>query len=95
MFGFASKYALGHDIFSTDENLVVFPSGNWLTDKMYYNQQKQEGKMLNSDETLSADYIETNSALAEKELSVSNSIEIYDLIRRTNESKDVMEGAYK
>ena len=40
MFGFRNKYALGHDIFDIKENVVVFPSGNWLTDKIYYNSSK-------------------------------------------------------
>ena len=57
MFGFRSKYALGHDIFSVDENVVFFPDGNWLTNKMYYNQSKEEGKLLNPDDTVSVDYI--------------------------------------
>ena len=37
MFGFYNKYALGHDIFNhLDDNVVVFPTGNWLTNKVYY-----------------------------------------------------------
>lgn len=42
MFGFNNKYALGHDIFNIDNNVVVFPSGNWLTDKIYYNSAKED-----------------------------------------------------
>ncbi|MBQ9181043.1 MAG: sulfatase-like hydrolase/transferase [Bacilli bacterium] len=94
MFGFNSKYALGHDIFSIDENVVIFPGANWLTDKMYYNQQKSEGKLLDSNETVSVDYIEKYCKLAEEELSISNSIEVYDLIRKTKESQSVIEGGY-
>lgn len=42
MFGFTNKYALGHDIFSIadeDENVVIFPTGNFVTDKVYYESQ--------------------------------------------------------
>ena len=58
MFGFYNPYALGHDIFSIDENVVIFPDGNWVTNKMYYNSQKEEGMLLQSNEIVSADYIE-------------------------------------
>ena len=45
MLGFYNKYALGHDIFETKENnIVVFPNGNWITNKMYYNSQKGKYK---------------------------------------------------
>ena len=37
MFGFKEDYSLGHDIFSDEENIVVFPNGNVLTDKVYYS----------------------------------------------------------
>ena len=43
MMGFENKYALGHDIFSIDEkedNVVIFPNGNYITDKVYYDSQK-------------------------------------------------------
>ncbi|MDD3392979.1 MAG: LTA synthase family protein [Bacilli bacterium] len=85
MLGISSDYALGHDIFSVEENVVVFPDGNWLTNKMYYNSQKQEGKLLNNDETVSIEYIEKYSQYAEKIVSVSNSIIIYDLIAKSEE----------
>ena len=43
MVGFENKYALGHDIFSLgedEENVVIFPNGNYVTDKIYYDNQK-------------------------------------------------------
>ena len=43
MFGFSNTYALGHDIFSFDEdeeNVVIFPDGNFITDTIYYDSQK-------------------------------------------------------
>lgn len=45
MLGFENKYALGHDIFSIgddEENIVIFPNGNFLTDTIYYNSQKEK-----------------------------------------------------
>lgn len=43
MFGYENEYALGHDIFSFEEgeeNIVIFPSGNFVTDTVYYDIQK-------------------------------------------------------
>ena len=42
MLGIEPKYALGHDIFSTEGNIVAFPSGNWLTNDLYYNSSKEK-----------------------------------------------------
>lgn len=90
MFGFSSPYALGHDIFSVKDNVVVFPDSNWVTDKMYYNNQKGKGKLLDSDE-VSIDYIEKYNKIAEDDISISNSIIVYDLIRKTRESNLLMD----
>lgn len=86
MFGFKNKYALGNDIFSVDENVVVFPSGNWLTDKMYYSQSRGEGKLINSEETVSVDYINKYNEYSEKLISISDDIIVYDMIKKTEES---------
>ena len=88
MFGFHSKYALGHDIFSVEENVVVFPDGDWLTNDMYYNSQKEEGRLLNVNEPVSTEYINKYTNHAEKLISVSNHIIVHDLIRK---SKDIEE----
>lgn len=87
MIGIKSKYALGSDIFSLNgrENIVVFPDGNWLTNKMYYNQGKSEGKVLDNNQTISDDYIEKNTELANKYVSISDGIIVYDLIKKENE----------
>ena len=89
MFGFSSPYALGHDIFSVDENVVIFPDGNWLTNKMYYSQSKEEGKLLDPNETVSVDYINKYNQIADESISISDSIIVYDLIRKTKESKEL------
>ena len=91
MFGFENKYALGNDIFSVDENVVIFPDGNWLTNKMYYNSQKQEGIILNPGEVLSADYIDKYNLKSEEIMSVSDAIIVYDLIKKSNETQKMIE----
>ena len=83
MFGFYNKYALGHDIFNIkDNNIVVFPTGNWLTKEMYYSAQKNESYML-SNSVIEEGYIEKNSEYADRILKVSNEILIYDLIKNS------------
>lgn len=87
MLGFYNKYALGHDIFETKENnIVVFPNGNWITDKMYYNSQKGEYKLL-KDEIIDEDYISKNNEYAEKLLDVSNKSIVFDLFNPNSEEK--------
>ena len=91
MFGFKSKYALGTDIMNLkdgEENIVVFPDGNWLTNKMYYNQGKGEYKVLDENSIISSDYIDNNTSLANKYISISNSIIVYDLIKNETEKEN-------
>ena len=90
MMGFSSPYALGNDIFNVDENVVVFPDGNWLTDKMYYNQSTDDIKLLNTDATVSMEYIQKYTEFADQAISVSNAIIVYDLIKKTNETKELL-----
>ena len=43
MMGFYDPYALGHDLFDIgDNNVVVFPNGNFLTNEMYYKKTRNE-----------------------------------------------------
>lgn len=85
MFGFYNPYALGHDIFTIKENnIVVFPTGNWLTNKMYYNSQQDESYIINN-AIISQEYINANSLYTDKLLSVSNNILVFDLIRNSKE----------
>ncbi len=90
MFGFKSPYALGHDIFSIDENVVVFPDGNWLTNKLYYNAQKGESLSLQAEEPVNIDYVNHYNEYAENIISVSDSIIIYDLIKKTSETDNLL-----
>ena len=99
MFNISNKYALGHDIFNIkDKNIVIFPTGNWITNKVYYNAQKGEYLALKGS-VITDKYIKKNNDYAEKLLAVSNNIIVYNLLKeektsKTNESK-VVEGAGK
>ena len=79
MLGFYNKYALGHDIFNTRENnIVVFPNGNWVNNKMYYNSQKSAYLSL-VEEPITEEEISNNTEYANKLLDVSNNIITFDL----------------
>ena len=91
MFGFHNPYAVGNDIFSVEENIVVFPNGNWLTNKVYYNSQQEQVYMISQNETVSVEYIEFYQEYAEDVIEVSNYITVHDLIRRTRESQELIE----
>ncbi len=91
MFDFKNPYALGNDIFSVNENIVVFPDGNWITNKMYYNNQKKEGKLIDSNNPISIQEIDRNNKHAEDVISVSNSIIVYDLIKKSSETIKLIE----
>ena len=86
LFGFEEKYALGNDVFSKEEKIVVFPNGNVLTDKVYYSNLNDEYITL-SDEPIDSDYIERIKTYANKILDVSNGIVVHDLIK--NESDKI------
>lgn len=88
MFGFTNKYALGHDMFNVTENVVVFPSSNWLTNKLYYNSAKSAFRQLNIDDEIPDDYISYYSNYANTIIETSNDIIIYDLIKRIGENTD-------
>lgn len=85
MFGFTPKYNLGHDLFSFKNNIVVFPNGNWVTDKMYYNSQKDEYLLL-KDSIVTIEEVDKNKEYANKLLQISNNLILYDLIRKTTET---------
>ena len=80
MFGFKDKYGFGHDIFSDNEKIVVFPNGNVLTDKVYYSNLNDEYVTL-SDDPIDTDYISRIKEHANQILDVSNGIVLHDLIK--------------
>ncbi len=81
MYGIKNKYTMGEDIFSIkDNNLVVYPNGNFLTNKVYYNNSTNEYLSLKG-EDISKEYIESLSKEAEDRLTISNSIIVYNLLK--------------
>ena len=87
MFGYETKYALGNDIFSVEDNLVVFPNGNWLTNKMYYDTKRESFKALEDNLVVKNEYIENNSLKAQEKINISNYIIMYDLISKNEDVK--------
>lgn len=85
MFGYDTKYVLGNDIFSSNDNIVVFPNGNWLTNKIYYDTKRESFKLLQNNITVSNEYIEQNSKIALEKINISNYIIMYDLIKKNED----------
>lgn len=82
MLGIKNDYALGHDIFNIKyDNFVVFPSGNFVTNLIYYKNSTDQSKILKEGAELSSDYITTLKEKAENILEVSNAIVVHDLIK--------------
>ena len=97
MLGLKPKYALGSDIMSLSDNVVPFPNGNWLTNDIYYNSQKDEYKVINPNAVIDKDTISKNSEIASKKIEVSNDIILYNLIKNENQDErlDRVEGEDK
>ena len=80
MYGIYNKYNVGEDIFTVkDNNLVTYPNGNILTNKVYYNNSTNEYKEL-TDEKIDKEYLDNIKGIAEKRLDVSNAIIVYNLL---------------
>lgn len=94
MLGVKPKYALGNDIMNLTNNVVPFPNGNWLTNDIYYNSQKDEYKVINPNAIIDKDTISKNTEIASKKLEISNDIILYDLIKNENQEErlDRVEG---
>lgn len=89
MFGIYNKYALGNDIFEIkDDSVIAFPNGNFLTNKVYYYNSKEEYKAINLNEVLSDEYITNAKNKADKLIDISNDIIVYDLIGVTSDERD-------
>ena len=95
MLGIYDKYALGQDVFSTEDYFVPFPNGSWVTNKMYYDNQTGKAIMLDTDATIDENYIKEHSDKADKIISVSNDIIVHDLVKKTKEQEDIRKGAKK
>lgn len=85
MFGFDYKYALGNDIFSGNEKIVVFPNGDVLTNKGFYNNLREEYIPL-TEEPIDTLYIERIKEYADERLDVSKSIIVHDLIDKEKDN---------
>lgn len=77
MLGVYNEYALGSDIMNKKDNLVAFPNGNFVTNYVYYNDNKEEYKLLKN-VPLSEDYINKNKEKTSKIIDISNDIVVYD-----------------
>ncbi len=85
MLGFYNKYAIGHDIFETgSDNVVVFPNGNFITNRVYFNAQKNEYLSLDNS-PIDVSYIEELEEYTNKCLNTSNSLIVFDLIKKQEE----------
>ena len=86
MFGFEYNYALGSDVFSDNERIVVFPNGDILTNKVFYSNLNDEYVIL-TNEAIQSDYIERLKEYADVRLEVSKSIIVHNMIE--NESENI------
>ena len=88
MFGFYNKYALGSDIFNTNnDNTVIFPNGNYVTNKIYYNSQADEAYDIEKKEVIAKElepkeYITKRTKETEEKLNISNDILVYNLLKK-------------
>ncbi len=82
MYGLYNKYSMGHDIFDIkNDNMVIFPNGNALTKDLYYNNSKDEVKILNNKFTATDEYIDELKKTVDEKLEISNYIIVYDLLK--------------
>ncbi len=90
MFGFKNPFALGHDIFNIkNNNIVVFPNGNYITNEVYYSNQNGKYKTLKNNAVLDEDYVKSRADYAEERLEVSNAIIVHNLIK--NDGKNLLD----
>ena len=103
MLGFENKYALGHDIYDIgSDNVVVFPSGNFITNKVYYNNTSGSYSILtnevntknvkDSSVVIDENYISNLKLYAEELLTLSNDIIVHDLIYKEGDYFEKPEG---
>ena len=89
MFGFKNPFAMGHDIFNIkNDNIVIFPNGNFLTNKIYYSNASGKYKTLKNNAVLDENYVKERVDYTETRLDVSNNIIVHNLIK--NEGSKVL-----
>lgn len=88
LMGFENPYALGNDIFDVKENnTVIFPNGNFLTNEIYYNSSTEEYKIMKEGAVLDDTYIKEHLKYVDDRLTVSNSIVVYNLLSKEHLKK--------
>ena len=81
MMGFENKYALGHDIYDIGENnVVIFPNGNFVTNKVYYNNSTSMPYIMEKGTILEENYTENLAEYTDKLLELSDNMVVHDLI---------------
>lgn len=92
MLGLYNKYALGHDIFEIkNNNIVAFPNGNFLTNKLYYHNSKDEYKPLDLKEILSSEYINECKEYTARIIDISDGIITHNLIEASKNKETIEE----
>lgn len=82
-----NKYLFGYDIFTIkNDNFVIFPNGNYVTDKVYYNNSTGEYKILKN-VALNKEYVNNYANMAEEILEISNSLLTYNLLKEDKKSE--------
>ena len=84
MFNLSYRYPLGNDIFSNNSKIVVFPNGDIITNKVFYNNLRDEYVSLTS-EPISSEYILEIKEYASVRLDVSKGIIVHNLIKNEEE----------
>ena len=64
------RYYMGKDLFSDEETVVIFPTGNWVTDKAIYFAGKNDYKL--KDSTLGEDYIKKINKIVSNKFTASD-----------------------
>jgi len=85
MLNIYNPYALGHDIMNIEngENIIVFKNGSYITDKIYYNADKEEVYMIKNS-VITEEYLENNKVYANEIIKISNHIISFDLLKELN-----------
>ena len=84
MFNLSYRYPLGNDIFSNNSKIVVFPNGDIITNKVFYNNLRDEYVSLTS-EPINSEYILEIKEYASVRLDVSKGIIVHNLIKNEEE----------
>ncbi|QVK17397.1 LTA synthase family protein [Mycoplasmatota bacterium] len=88
MLGIKNEFALGHDMFSIENNIVPFVNGDWTDGIIYYSFRDHDYYIMNPHYTQEMidqmidnnDYINLQSEKVNRIIDMSNMINKYDLI---------------